>query len=81
MNQMAGGTTQVEFRTEIDNIFNRIENIMRLSNDNTTAILGLLPEEKRLEYLLTSQNNAIAFFENLADKAFDLGSKAIEKMQ
>lgn len=67
-------------RGEVNNFFDRLENVTRVMNDHQIAVLQLLPEDKRVEFLLTSQTNAIAFLENLADKTFETVNKVIDKV-
>jgi len=66
-------------RGEVNNFFDRAENVMRVANDHQVAVLQLLPENERTKFLLESQTATIAFFENIVDKLFEVGSKMVDK--
>lgn len=65
-------------REEVSNFFENLRETMKLQNDHLIAVLGLLPENERTQYLLTTQSVGMASIDNLMNETFGVINKIVD---
>jgi hypothetical protein len=65
-------------RGEVDNFFDNLRETLRLQNEHMLAVLALLPEGERTQYLLATQSAGLGVVENLMDKTFEVINKIVD---
>lgn len=65
-------------RGEVDNFFDNVRDTLRLQNEHMLAVLALLPEAERTNYLLTTQSTGLGTIENLMDRTFEVINKVVD---
>ena len=65
-------------RAEVDNLFENMRDTLRLQNEHMLAVLALLPENERTQYLLTTQSVGMGTIENLMTETFGIINKIVD---
>lgn len=65
-------------RSEVDNFFDNVREVCKQQNEFTLAVLALLPEAERTNFLLSTQANVLGTLENVMDKTFEVLNKVVD---
>jgi hypothetical protein len=65
-------------REEVSNFFENLRETMKLQNDHMLAILALLPENERTQYLLTTQSVGMGAVLNLMENTFGVINSIVD---
>lgn len=65
-------------RGEVDNFFDNVRETAKQQNEFTLAVLALLPEAERTNFLLSTQSNVLGTIENLVENTFGVINKIVD---